>query len=867
MKNFGLLIFILLSIGGYAQQKRIYRTNRVSSEINIDGVLNENEWGSDNWQGDFTQREPNDGAAPSQPTSFKVLYSDDYIFVAIKAFDNRVDSIDSRLVRSDDIDGDVVGVHFDSYHDKNTSFSFFVNAAGVKSDIFFSNNGNNEDENWNPIWYAKTSKDSKGWYAEIKIPLSQLRFSNSEHKIWGFELMRTIYRLDETSLWQPISLKESGWVFNYGELVGIDALKPKRIMELAPYVSTSMETYEKGDGPYQSGRDFNFNAGVDAKIGITNDFVMDITVNPDFGQVESDPSEVNLTAFETYQREQRPFFVAGKNITDYRISEGEGDSGRDNLFYSRRIGKYPSYYPTADYVDFPRNTKILGALKLSGKTKGGLSVGIIESVTRREYAHITSNGVEQSKTVEPLTNYSILRVQKDFNKGSTIIGGEVTSVNRQIEDDELLFLPKNAISGGLDFQKYWKKRTFYFKAKIVGSNISGSKASMLERQLAPQRYFQRPDASYINVDSNRTNLSGYGGDIRVGKQNESGWSYGLRFLARSPSLSLNDVGYLRQADKLMQAGNIEYNFTKPTRIYRHISTGITAWNGWDYGGNTIFSGAYLWHRTKLKDNSTISIHSMNEFNRHDNFMLRGGPTFFMPAYTSIRFNYETNDTKKFYFDIGTRQSWATYSSSRLSSFDAGFTYRPIDALSLAFHPNFSTSKRSFQYVDQFPVNNSTDYLLATINQKTLVFRFMIDYNISPTFTIQYYGSPFISTGEYSEFKRVADGNSSNYNDRFHEFNSSEITQDADGNYSVDANGDGNADYSFDNPNFNFKEFQSNLVLRWEFTPGSMLFIVWTQNRVQEEGVGTFTFSDDMKNLFDTYPQDIIMIKLSYRIFR
>ena len=862
---FILLTFSLLSFG---QQKRSYTTNRIKVEPTIDGVIDSKEWGEDNWQGDFVQREPHDGAHPSQQTSFKLMYSDDFIYVAIKASDSSVDSIDSRLVRSDDLAGDLLGVHFDSYYDKRTSFSFFINAAGVKSDVLFSNNGSTKDENWNPIWYAKTSIDANGWYAEMKIPLSQLRFSKTDNKVWGFEVMRLIFRLDETSLWQPISLKESGWVYNFGELRGIDDLKPKRIMELAPYLAAGVESYHKEEGPYYNGRDYFLRAGVDAKIGITNDFVMDITINPDFGQVEADPSEVNLTAFETYQREKRPFFVAGKNITDFRISAGGGESAQDNLFYSRRIGRSPHHYPNADYVNFPRNTKIIGAIKLSGKTKNGLSVGVIESVTRKEEAKITNKGEKEDHViVEPLTNYFVARVQKDIKQGNTVIGGEITSVNRDIENKELNSLPNNAFSGGLDFQQYWKNRTYFLRANVVGSYISGDSVALIDRQLASQRYFQRPNANYVHVDSSITSMMGYGGEVIMGKHSESGWSYNMRFFARSPQLSLNDIGYLRQADKLMQSLNIEYNFTNPTKLYRRVSTGFTIWNGWDYSGTTIFTGGFSWIRTKFQNYASLSLNSMTEFNKRDNYILRGGPTFYLPGQTSFRFNYETNDTKKFYFDFGSRQAWGYDGISRVRAYDAGFTYRPIDALELAFHPYYSSSENNLQYVDQQAINNGkTDYILANIKQSTLVFRFMIDYNISPTFTIQYYGSPFISTGKYSNFKRVDIPNAANYNDRFHEFSASEITTDADGNYHVDANGDGNADYSFSNPNFNFKEFQSNLVIRWEFTPGSMLFLVWTQNRVHQDGFGTFTFSDDMEQLFDTYPRDVIMFKLTYRIF-
>ena len=866
-----IIILFITSFGLFAQNKHVYTTHRIVNEPKIDGILNDIIWNKGNWEGNFTQREPIDGVPATQKTFFKVFFTDNYIYVAVKAMDTQADSIDSRLVRRDEQEGDMIGVHFDSYHDLRTSFSFMVNAAGVKSDVLFSNNGDEWDENWNPIWLVKTSKDSEGWYAEIKIPLSQLRFSKKDNKVWGFNVARFIYRSEELSFWSPVPRTTSGFVHNYGELRGISALKPKRILEIAPYASIGLETSEKEEGnPYETGSKMLYGLGLDGKIGITNDFVLDFTFNPDFGQVEADPSQVNLTAFEVYQREQRPFFIEGGNILNFKVTPGNHDGARDNLFYSRRVGRTPQYYPDvsdSEYVDFPMVTKILGALKVTGKTKNGLSVGVMESITREEKASISKAGVEREESVEPLTNYFVARVQQDINKGNTIIGGEFNATNRSISSKNLLFLPKNAYSGGLDFAQYWSDRRYFFKFTFVGSNISGDSLSMIDRQTASQHNYQRPDADYLTLDSSITSLSGYGGNFAIGKNVETGWNYGANLSWRSPGLSLNDMGYLRNADKIVQSANVEYKITKPQLFYRNISLGIVQWQGWDFGGNPTFSGGFAFTQLQFKNQWTLEVNSDVDFNIHDNYKLRGGPSFHQPGRVNVRANIETNQTKKFYMDFGFRQAWGEFGYYRKNAWDAGFTYRPIDALSVAFHPNVYSTRDDLQYVDEANYNGNPRYILGQLDQMTLVLRFYVNFNLTPDLTIQYFGSPFISSGAYTNFKMVTNASAKLYGDRTHEYTSNEISFNSAADvYEIDENQDGTTDYQIENPDFNFKQFQSNLVIRWEFTPGSMVYLVWSQNKTNYDGLGTFDFSHDMDQLFSTVPTNVFMIKLSYRFY-
>ncbi|MEA3452289.1 MAG: DUF5916 domain-containing protein, partial [Bacteroidota bacterium] len=416
---FLLLLFLPFIIN--AQSDKKYNALPVGNAPIIDGLLIDKAWQKGEWEGQFVQFEPNSGDEPLQQTQFKIFYDNDNIYVALRCFDTETKKINKQFSRRDAGEGDLIGVTFDSYFDKRTGFFFGVSAAGVKTDMVFSNDGQSQDVTWDPVWYVKTNIDSLGWTAEMRIPLSQLRF-NPESEIWGLGVMRQIYRNSEMSAWPSFDPNASGLISQFGEMHGMNNLKPKKNIEISPYIMAGVKRYEKEDGnPYADGYDFIKNAGLDGKIGITNDFTLDFSINPDFGQVEADPSVVNLTAYETYFSEKRPFFVENKNITQFDISfRSEG------LFYSRRIGRSPQGYPdfsSGEFAKMPERTRILGALKFSGKSKNGWSIGIIESLTNREFATIMQiDGTERKESVEPLTNYFIARVQKDFNKGNSIFG-------------------------------------------------------------------------------------------------------------------------------------------------------------------------------------------------------------------------------------------------------------------------------------------------------------------------------------------------------------------------------------------------------------------------------------------------------------
>ncbi|MCD4768631.1 MAG: carbohydrate binding family 9 domain-containing protein, partial [Bacteroidales bacterium] len=420
-----MIALLVLSVYTTAQElpKRIYKAYRIEKAPVINGDIDDNAWQSGEWTGDFIQHEPYEGKDPSQPTEFKICYDDLHMYVAIKAYDSSPDSITNRMSRRDDGDGDMVFILLDSYHDLRTGFVFGVSSAGVRFDMIMSNNGQNEDESWDPIWQAKAKVHKWGWCAEMKIPFTQLRFQKNSDDVWGLEVARQIFRHNELSFWQHIPRNAPGVIHAIGELDGLQEVEPRKQFDITPYGVAAYNTYESEEGnPFATGSDFKGNIGLDAKIGVTNNLTLDLTVFPDFGQVEADPSEVNLSAFESYFEEKRPFFIEGNNITSFNVGMGDGDVGNDNLFYSRRIGRRPHGYPSVEnneYADVLTFTDIIGAAKLTGKTEGGLSIGVVESVTREVKAKIDSIGDRTTQVIEPLTNYSLVRVQKDYNEGNT----------------------------------------------------------------------------------------------------------------------------------------------------------------------------------------------------------------------------------------------------------------------------------------------------------------------------------------------------------------------------------------------------------------------------------------------------------------
>jgi hypothetical protein len=835
---------------------RTYTTTRLTTpKPVIDGKLNDECWKTGEWGGDFTQWIPKEGAKPSQETQFKILYDDKNIYVAIRAFDKEPHKISRKAGRRDEFVGEQAGVNFDSYHDHRTGFEFSVTAAGQKIDLILTNPMVPELD-WNAVWYLKTGLEDSAWVAEYEIPLSQLRYSNDKEQVWGLHVWRWIDRLQEESDWEPQTSTGPGMLYLFGELHGIKDLPKSRRIEIMPYTLGKLKTFEKiPQNPFaKSGHSFLGNVGLDAKIGLSSNFTADFTINPDFGQVESDPSVMNLSAFETFYEEKRPFFLEGKNIFRFEL----GDA---NVFYTRRIGHAPTYHPELgenQFIDYPDNTSILSAAKVSGKSKNGLAVGVLHSLTAGENAELSTNGIKKNLQVEPLTSYTVGRLQQDFNEGTTVLGGIFTATNRFINDPYLEFLNTNAYTGGFDLLHQWNDKEFFVDAKIIGSAINGSAEAIQNLQLSSARYFQRPDASYMNFDPNRTTLSGQGGRVKIGKGSKGFWRYSSEFNWRSPGLDLNDIGFMQMADLLEQETEVSYFVTKPVSIFRSYSVAVHQSNNWDYGANYLYSGLFLTSKLEFLNRWMVSpsLHYRNE--GYDNRILRGGPAMLLPALWEGSLDFHTDMARKFILSLNASTEAARNDSYTNSNLQATVTVIPYNALRLSASLNYSENMDNLQYVDTKVLNTGTKYILAHLNQKTLGATFRIDYNISPEISIQYYGSPFASVGKYSRLKEVTNPRADAYADRFKLLN----TQFSGNTYHVPASNDTPA-YSVDNPDFTFNQFRSNLVFRWEYRPGSQLYFVWGNERTGWKNDSSSSVGKAITQLKDVSPNNIFLIKLSY----
>ena len=860
-------------------QKRQYFTKKLLNEIKIDGIPDEAAWNDVDWSSDFIQSQPNEKAAPSHQTRFKIIYDDKYLYFGFECLDAHPDSIVKRMGRRDDFPGDWISVSIDSYHDLRTAFSFTLSASGVRNDEFTSGNGDNSDDSWNPIWFGKTHTDATGWTAEMKIPFSQLRYGNEPDKIWGLEVMRKIFRKDERSLWQLIPRSSAVWVSGFGELRGLKDVKSQKQIEIAPYIVMQTQKYKKTEGnPFATGADSKINVGVDGKIAVSSDMILDFTINPDFGQVEADPSQVRIDGFQSFFDEKRPFFIESRNLFDYQVtgSSAGGPYDADLLFYSRRIGSSPHGYPNLshnEYVSVPDNSVILGAAKFSGKTKNGWSIGVLESVTQRENATIDNNSSRRLELVEPLTSYFVGRVLKDFDKGNTVLGGVFTGVNRENGLNDIL--NHSAFSGGFDYLHYWKNKAWYYRGNIIFSHIDGSRASILNTQTAFEHLFQRTNSTEIKVDSSLTSLTGTGGTFRLGKfggkQSKKGGMFqgetGITW--RSPQLELNDIGFMQTANEINHFTWVSYVFQKPYLIFNNWRLNYNHWGRWDFGGQLLYQAFNINSNAQFKNHwgGGTGV-TWNPYEVSNN-ALRGGSSLRRPAGIGQWVFVQGDQRKKIYANLHFENAWGFENTVKANNINVGLTFQPLNNFKINIGTGYNYYwRKQDQFVTQVNVNNLTRTIVSEVSQKTLNFTLRLNYNITPDLTIQYYAQPFITRPIYQNFAYVVDPINPSYDQRFHKFIDSEIRFDG-SNYVVNESGDSKNNYNFSKPDFNFVQFRSNLVLRWEYRPGSEFYIVWSQSNTPDVNsdltstVGKSLFN----NIYNDGAKNIALMKWTYRFLK
>lgn len=852
---------------------------KLSEKISVDGILSENIWKQPGFT-EMYQQEPNQGERPTQPTELWVAYDDEAIYFAAKNYDANPDSVLARLVRRDFVWGDPsdgLVLYLDSYGDKRSGYFFYVNAAGTLADGLLENDSKQTDLAWDAVWEGVPQINSDGWSVEMRIPYSQLRFKESSEQVWGINVERFISRTAETVMIAYTPRNETGFASRFPELVGIEGITPPAQLELLPYATGKAEYIgDDPSNPFNPGHKYVPGFGLDIRAGLGSSLTLNGTINPDFGQVEVDPAVINLTDVETAFQEKRPFFTEGVNI--YRFGNGGTNNNWNfnwpgaNIFYSRRIGRAPQgSLPSYDYADIPSGTHILGAAKISGRVFDDWQIGTIQALTRREYAEIDLSGQRSSAEIEPLSYYSVFRIRRDFNRGNQGLGILSTYTNRFFKDQNLESqLNQNAFVLGSDGWTFLDdERTYVLTGWAAVSRVGGDKQRMITLQRGPGHYFQRPDASYLSVDSSATSLMGYAGRLMLNK-NRGPFFINAAVGWLSPGFEVNDLGFGAYSDLINTHLVLSYGFTEPTSFYHNAGINAAAFGSFDFGGNKTQHGYYLGGFLFFSDLSGARLTFNYNPESYNARRTRGGPLSLNPINRSYTLDLNTDN----------REWWVLYTGGSASIGEnlnrqqiyANLEFKITPTLTIQFGPDFSKDFFDAQWISAYndPAATATydrRYIYANLEQTTLAADIRADWIISPTLSLQVYMQPLIASGKYSEFKSLKKSKSyefMNYGSEGSTITNNLSSSGAVDSYTLDPDGAGSTDsYTVGNPDFNFLSLRGSAVLRWEYLPGSTLYFVWTQNRADAEPNGEFNFGRSVQNLFNLNADNIFLIKLSY----
>jgi uncharacterized protein DUF5916 len=854
------------------KQARVARLRAAS--IRFDGRLDEEAWVLATPVTDFVQAEPVEGAPPTDAMEVRFLYDETALWVGARML-NSDPSRPTQAPMSRRDDGgqaEYLQIELDTYLDRRTAYMFGVTASGVRLDHYHpTDNEDNADSEFDPVWEAKTSIDANGWTAELWLPFSQLRFNDQPERIWGLNIKRWRPQLNEEDYWVVIGRTQRGWASRFGELRGIDGVRPRTRLEVLPYVASSSRMTGNRDrnNPFDDGVNLGGRMGGDMKLGIGSNLTLEATINPDFGQIEADPAEVNLTVFETIFDERRPFFLEGNNVLS------PGTSG-NNFYYSRRIGARPTGPASGDYVDYPSTSTILGAAKLTGRLRSGTSVGFLAAVTDRESAETLTGGIRADITVAPRTIWGVGRVLQEFGTEANSVGAHVTLVQRDLSSQDPLaaVLIRNAITAGADTRLRFKDRTYEASFNVGLTHVDGEPAAIERVQRASTHYLQRVDQPKIRLDPTRTSLTGAQINGNFNKIAGRHWLWGGNLMIESPEFEPTDFGRLNYGGDFNGGPRITYRETRPGPIFRSYSLGANLGNYWYFDSD-------LGVRHTLGSNANFTFNnfwstsfSMNRYFRGlDTQLTRGGPAMQTPLGLNLSAGLRNNSAAT------TR--WAGSVSYRSNEFDeaawaisGSVSARPSPSLEFSVLPEYSNENgtASFsgpinrQYLTTLsggrPETYGRRYIFGLIDRTTLSTQFRVNYTFKPDVTLDVYVEPFAASGRYNGFGELATARQRAL--RMYGTDGTTIQRLADGSYSVT---DGAAAFTLANRDFNVRSFRSNVVLRWEWRPGSILYMVWQQNRASEEAYGDHVGAGDLFDSLSAPGDNIVAIKTTWWISR
>lgn len=808
---------------------------RLASTIQLDGRVLAGAWAEAPPLTDFRQRDPDEGDPVSQPTEVRILYDDHALYVAARL----AGPVTYRLGRRDMplLDSDWFGVTFDSHHDHRTGFRFQVNPGGVQRDATVRMAGGDEveDASWDPVWEVLTAVADSGWTLEMRIPFSQLRFPSAAEQTWGLQIERIIGPRQERAHWSFQPKGEPGGVPTYGHLIGLEGVEPGRRLEALPFLVARGEYVDRGDNPFRGDREHGVSVGVDLLYRLTSHLTVNVAVNPDFGQVEVDPEVVNLGVYETFFHERRPFFVEGSQIFRFTGNTSGGD-----LFYSRRIGRRPQAAPAATDADVPDFTRILGAAKLSGRTPEGWSIGVLNAVTARESGRFMDQGVEAATTVEPLSNYLVTRVRRDANAGRTSLGGIVTAVNREMGAPLIeRTLHSGAYAGGLDFRHESADRTWAVEGSLAGSHVIGSTAAITRTQRLSHHYFQRPDASNLVVDSLATSLTGYSVGGSVARQAGRHWTGSLAAAVTAPSFEVNDVGFQTRTDRRDLQGVLTYSERQPGAVLRNWNTTASYRHETNFAGDRVqgtFTGRASARHLGYWGANVLMIHRGRAL---DDRSTRGGPMMVRPREVIVGVDVNTDDRRPVVMSMNMAQLRGQEGGG---GWEVGTTvsFRTSPRWNLTVRPLFSRMRIPAQYLATIPDAAAEEtfgarYLFAPLEFVQTDATIRLNVALRPRLTLEMFAQPLIVAFDFDEPMTLAAA-------RTFEFE------------------------PFDGPvppmDRTARSLRGNALIRWEWRPGSTLYLAWQQSRVGEGDTGTFSWGQGPGALLDARPDNIFVVKMN-----
>ncbi len=796
--------------------------------IHVDGRLDEAVWQQIPPIGPLVQKEPVEGAAPTERTDVRFAYDDDALYVGARMSSPPGLTIQAPMGRRDRGEqAENLLVVLDTFDDHRTAYAFGVTATGVRIDRYYpQDDESNYDEGFDPVWLARTRIDANGWTAELWIPFSQLRFNEREQQVWGLDVHRFIPTRNEDDYWVPIPRTVVAWSSRFGELRGIQRLKTTRRVEFLPYVAgaSTINSNRNPANPFDTGLNLASRAGADLKMGVGPNLTLDATFHPDFGQVEADPAVVNLSAFETIYTEKRPFFTEGAQLLNL--------STVNNFFYSRRIGAQPSGPASGDFVDYPQNTTIIGAGKLTGRLPSGTSIGVLGAVTAQEDAHTfnLATASSSSVTVAPRTTYGVARVQQEFGVNKSTVSGMVTLVHRDLASGDPLasLLVRNAFTVAGDSTLRFKGGRYQLTSYGGASLVAGDAAAIARVQRSSAHYAQRPDRTYDPYDPTRTSLPGYKAGTTMARTGGRHWIWSVTNDYESPGLEVNDMGRLNAADGIQLNGNLRYRETVPGRLLRGYWVGIVQSNEWNYGGGRPTKNGQIYASQTWTDFWTSSENVTRLMRTEDWHLTRGGPQMQTPNGWSTNLKLSGRPSGE--------TSWngsLTLATDEDGGFSRQFTgdlsLRPGPRWQLSLDPSLLREADTQQYMTTISGGSAATYgqryVFGRVDRRTYSMQIRVGYTLKPDVNLDVYAEPFAASGRYSDIGELAAAGT-RARRQYGTDGTAAVTA-ADGSLLVT---DGASTFTVPDHDFNVLSFRSNVVLRWEYRPGSTLYVVWSENR-------------------------------------